>query len=75
MIEIVWIFFSSLCFPSLIRCQCTFNWFGRNCSEPNLCQLNQTNPCPEGFICQVTDENQECKCENVQQSIEFTLID
>jgi hypothetical protein len=50
-----------LIFPLLIRCQCETDWFGRNCSEPSLCNSNNTNFCPDGFICKTTDENQECK--------------
>lgn len=52
-----------LIFPSLIRCQCEPNWFGRNCSEPNICNYNNNNNslCPDGFVCKITDENQECK--------------
>jgi hypothetical protein len=55
------IFLSFFLIPSLIRCQCESNWFGRNCSEPNICNYNNTNFCPDGFICRITDENQECK--------------
>ncbi|CAF3431133.1 unnamed protein product [Rotaria socialis] len=41
-------------------CQCDPRWFGRNCSEPNICNYNNSSLCPNGFICKVTDENQEC---------------
>jgi hypothetical protein len=55
------IFIIFLLIPLLIRCQCESNWFGRNCSEPNLCNYNNSSLCPDGFICKITDENQECK--------------
>jgi hypothetical protein len=55
------IFISFFLIPSLIRCQCELNWFGRNCSEPNICNYNNISLCPDGFICKITDENQECK--------------
>jgi hypothetical protein len=55
------IILSLLLFPSLISCQCETNWFGRNCSEPNICNYNNNSLCPDGFICKITDENQECK--------------
>ena len=55
------IFICFLFIPSLIRCQCVSSWFGRNCSEPNMCNYNETNRCPDGFYCKITDENQECK--------------
>ncbi|CAF3641598.1 unnamed protein product [Rotaria sordida] len=41
-------------------CQCETKWFGRNCSEPNICNYNNNSLCPDGFICKITDENQEC---------------
>ncbi|CAF3534312.1 unnamed protein product [Adineta steineri] len=52
-----------ICFVTNLQdylCQCETNWFGRNCSEPNICNHNNTSLCPDGFICKVTDENQEC---------------
>ncbi len=61
MIDKLFIFITFLLIPLLIRCQCISNWFGRNCSEPNICNSNETNLCPDGFICKITDENQECK--------------
>ena len=47
-------------FPSIIRCQCSNNWFGENCSQINLCNYNQSNLCPNGFLCQTINEQQEC---------------
>ncbi len=61
LVEIIILIYFLFILPSLIRCQCTFNWFGRNCSEPNMCNYNETSHCPDGFICKITDENQECK--------------
>lgn len=60
--RVVHLFFIFFLFsPSMISCQCDAEWFGRNCSETNLCDLNGTNLCPDGFSCQVHGENQECK--------------
>jgi hypothetical protein len=61
LVKNIFIFIYFLFIPSLIRCQCLSNWFGRNCSEPNMCNYNETSLCPDGFICKITDENQECK--------------
>jgi hypothetical protein len=47
-------------FPSTIRCQCESNWFGQNCSQINLCNYNNSNLCPNGFLCQTINDNQEC---------------
>jgi hypothetical protein len=47
-------------FPSTIRCQCETNWFGQNCSQVNLCNYNNSNLCPNDFICQTINDNQEC---------------
>jgi hypothetical protein len=47
-------------FPSIIRCQCETNWFGENCSQVNLCNYNNSNLCPNDFICQTIHDNQEC---------------
>lgn len=55
------IFILLFLFPSLTRCKCDPRWFGRNCSEPNICNYNNGSLCPDGFICKITDENQECK--------------
>ncbi|CAF3833457.1 unnamed protein product [Rotaria magnacalcarata] len=41
-------------------CQCDPRWFGRICSEPNICNYNNSSLCPNGFICKVSDDNQEC---------------
>jgi hypothetical protein len=66
-----------LVFPSLIRCQCQENWFGRNCSDINICNYNGTSLCPNGFICKITDENQECKLLHISrcQLFRFRTID
>lgn len=45
---------------SLIRCQCSPDWFGRNCTESNLCPTNRTSRCPNGFRCNTVDQYQEC---------------
>jgi len=61
MIQNLIIFISFLfVFPSIIRCQCETNWFGQNCSQINLCNYNNSNLCPNGFICQTINDNQEC---------------
>ena len=59
--ELCCLWFCFLLRPSLVRCQCEENWFGRNCSEINICDYNKTTLCPERFVCRVTGENQECK--------------
>ena len=53
------LFILLLYFPLLIRCQCGVNWFGINCTEPNLCH-GKTEFCPDDFHCQISGENQEC---------------
>jgi len=60
MIQNLLIFICLLLFPSTIRCQCETNWFGQNCSQINLCNYNNSNLCPNGFICKTTNDNQEC---------------
>jgi hypothetical protein len=46
---------------SMIRCQCSNDWFGSNCSQINLCQYNNSSQCPDNFHCQTIDDNyQEC---------------
>lgn len=47
-------------FPSTISCQCSSNWFGENCSQINLCNYNESNLCPNDFLCQTINDQQEC---------------
>ncbi|UJR36501.1 hypothetical protein I4U23_029222 [Adineta vaga] len=55
-------------------CQCDTSWFGRNCSEPNICNYHNTSLCPNGFTCKIIDENQECLATATFQGNSSSLI-
>ena len=39
-----------------------------------MCNYNETSRCPDGFICKITDENQECLATATFQGNSSSLI-